>query len=315
MGKQNPGESDKGAKENGSFVDSPFMKVQKEANQHPELRRHLIQKIEELSGAKIVTFFTAFRRRDAMITDDDAEMLESMLAAEHNGGRLLMILNSPGGIAMAAERIVNVCRSYSEDQFEVLVPHMAKSAATMICFGSSLIHMSPTAELGPVDPQVPFWTDGSDPDADEPMWISAEEYVRSYDNLVDRASNGKAKRLEPFIQQLSRYDARYIERLRSIQKLSEDISIRLLGSQMMKGKSARTIRKSIEVFLSQTRTSSHGRMINYKEAMQCGLKIRRLDLQSELWHAAWELFISSDWAVEHAGRSKLLETSNSALHA
>jgi hypothetical protein len=299
----------------GSFADSPFLKVQKEANQHPDLRRHLIQRLEGLTGAKILAFFTSFRKPDAQITDDDAETLESILAAEHNGGRLLMILNSPGGFALAAERIVNVCRSYSGNKFEVLVPHMAKSAATMICFGASLIHMSPTAELGPVDPQVPFWTDGSDPDEDPPLWISAEEYIRSYDCLTDRASNGKAKRLEPFIQQLSRYDARYIERLRSVQKLSEDISLRLLGSQMMKGKSPQTIQKSIEVFLSQTRTSSHGRMINYDEARKCGLNIQLVDLQSELWHTAWELFIRSDWAVEHSSRSKLLETSSSALYA
>jgi hypothetical protein len=315
MSKKKSGDLGNGAKNAGSFADSPFLKVQKEASQHPELRRHLIQRIEELSGAKTVAFFTSFRKREAMVNDTDAEMLESILAAEHKGGKLLMILNSPGGIALAAERIVNVCRAYSGDQFEVLVPHMAKSAATMICFGASLIHMSPTAELGPVDPQVPFWTDGSDPDADEPMWISAEEYVRSYDNLVDRASNGKAKRLEPFIQQLSRFDARYIEHLKSVQQLCEDISVRLLKSQMMKGKSVQTIRKSIEVFLSQARTRSHGRMINHKEAKQCGLNIQVVDLPTELWHTAWELFIRSDWAVEHAGRSKLLETSSSALHA
>jgi hypothetical protein len=41
-------------------------------------------------------------------------------------------------------------------QFEVIVPHMAKSAATLICFGASCIHMGPTAELGPVDPQVKY---------------------------------------------------------------------------------------------------------------------------------------------------------------
>jgi hypothetical protein len=298
----------------GSFADSPFQKVQQEATQHPDLRRHLIEKIEGLTGAKIIAFFTSFRNERAQIEDRDAEILESILAAEHDNGRLLMILNSPGGQALAAERIVNVCRSYTANKFEVLVPHMAKSAATMICFGASLIHMSPTAELGPVDPQVPFYMDGADPDSDPPVWISAEEYIRSYDNLISRASSGKAKRLEPFLQQLSRYDDRHIERLRSVQKLSEDISVRLLSSLMMKGKAERTIRKSIEVFLSQTRTSSHGRMINHDEAKKCGLKVKSVDLKSELWQLVWELFIRADWALEQRGRLKLLETSVSALY-
>ena len=77
-------------------------------------------------------------------------MLESVLEVEHTSGRLVLIVNSPGGQALAAERIVNVCRAYSAGDFEVVVPHMAKSAATMICFGANRIHMSKTAQLGPV---------------------------------------------------------------------------------------------------------------------------------------------------------------------
>ncbi len=309
------GNDDKNGK-TGSFTDSPFIKVQQETNQHPDLRRHLIKKIEEVFGAKIVTFFTLFGSQEAQITDKDAEMFESILAAEHRGGgKIILLINSPGGQGLAAERIVNVCRSYSDNKFEVLVPHMAKSAATMICFGASLIHMSPTAELGPVDPQVPYWMDGSNPANDPPMWISAEEYIRAYDALMDRASNGKAKRLEPFIQQLSRYDSRYVEQLRSFQKLSEDISVRLLSSLMMQGKSEDAIRKAIDVFLSQTRTVSHGHMINHTEAKKCGLNIRIVDLHSELWHTVWELYIRSEYAVEHSRRNKLIETSLSAVSA
>jgi hypothetical protein len=299
----------------GSFMDSPFIKVQKEANQHSDLRRHLIEKIEDLTKAKTITFFSSFSKQASSIIDDDAEMLEGILAAEHKGGKLLMVINSPGGQALAAERIVNVCRSYSNMDFEVLVPHMAKSAATMICFGAALIHMSPTAELGPVDPQVPYWLDGQDPEGDPPRWISAEEYIRSYDTLVTQASNGKVKRLEPFIQQLTRYDARFIEQLRSVQRLSEEISVRLLHSLMMKGKSEKAIKKSIDVFLSQKRTSSHGRMITGAEALTCGLKVKPVDLHSELWRVVWELYVRSEWAVESTRSSKIIETSLSALSA
>ena len=60
---------------------------------------------------------------------------------------------------MTAERIIRVCRAYSNNNFEVLVSKMAKSAATMICFGADKIHMSKTSELGLIDPQVVV-TDG-----------------------------------------------------------------------------------------------------------------------------------------------------------
>jgi hypothetical protein len=294
-----------------SFEDSAFVTVMKETHQHEGVRLALIKKLEDFLSAKVVSYFTSFGNKDAQINNRDAEMLESMLSSEPTDKKIVLFLSSPGGQGMAAERIVNVFRAYSKNRFEVMVPHMAKSAATMICFGSSLIHMSETAELGPVDPQVPYWSKDED---EEPDWISAEEYVRSYDKLVKAASDGKAKRLEPFIQQLARYDDRFIEKLRSAQKLSEDISIRLLKSSMMKTKSSAQIRKCIDVFLTQTRTSSHGRMINHEEAVECGLAVKLIDLHSHLWHTMWELYVRSEWCVNNRC-AKLLETSNTSVSA
>jgi hypothetical protein len=297
------------AKKSGRFKDSPFVRVLKETSQNSDLRQRLIRKVERFYESKVVTFFTSFADQDAQILDDDAEMLESLLSSEGNDTkRLILILNSPGGQALAAERIVNVCKAYS-DQFQVIVPHMAKSAATMICFGADAIRMSPTAELGPVDPQVPFWPGGNQ--ELKPRWISAQEYVRSYDELMESATSGKAKRIEPYLQQLAMYDARYIEQLRSAQMLAEDISIRLLNGSMMKGLSAADVRKKIEVFLAQTATRSHGRMINGNEAKKCGLNVEPISLGSQEWHVIWELYVRSDWAVTHRCR-KIMETSEAA---
>jgi hypothetical protein len=227
-----------------SFMkDGPWVRVQAEIHQGPELRVGLIRTIEQHFDAQAYTFFTSFTDQGAQITDEDAEMLESILAVEHKGGRILLVLSSPGGQALAAERIVNVCRSYSEGEFEVLVPHMAKSAATMICFGASAIHMSRTAELGPVDPQVPYKDDQG-----QWRWISAQEYVRSYNKLFNEARSGEHARIEPYIQQLNRYDSRFVEGLISAQNLSENISVRLLKSGMMASKTEKDIKKAIDVF-------------------------------------------------------------------
>jgi ATP-dependent protease ClpP protease subunit len=293
-----------------TFGDSPFAKVQREVHQAYDLRRPIIRKLEKHFGARVVTMFTSFQRLESQITDDDAEMLESVLSAEHEkGGKLVLVLNSAGGQALAAERIVNVCREYSDHQFEVAVPHMAKSAATMICFGADAIHMSKTAELGPVDPQVPMRDD-----IENPPWISAEEYVRSYTELLEVASSGRKKRIEPYLQQLNRYDARYIEQLRSAQRLSADISRGLLKSGMMAKQTEKVIEKKIEVFLTQAKTSAHGRMINHSAAAACGLVVKIIDLRSDLWNDLWDLFVRSDWSVSHTC-SKLIESGTSSVFA
>ena len=170
---------------------SAFNKLRKETRQAPELRRPLLRKLEKHFSARVYSFFTSYTSDTAQIVDSDAEMLESILAAEHDGGKLVLIVSSPGGQALAAERIVNVCRAYSDNQFEVIVPHMAKSAATMICFGANKIHMSMTAELGPVDPQVRFKDDAGTVRA-----ISAHEYITSYEDLIRDSTSGKSKRIE-----------------------------------------------------------------------------------------------------------------------
>jgi hypothetical protein len=293
------------------FADSAFIKVSKETRQHKSFRLGLIKKLETDFGAKVISFFTSFQTRDAMITDQDAEMLESVLSSEPTDKKIVLVISSPGGMPLASERIANVIRAYSPKPFEVVVPHMAKSAATMICFGAAAIHMSKTAELGPVDPQVPYWTTGEE---EEPDWVSAEEYVRSYDNLIALGIGGKAKRLEPIMLQLSRYDSRFIEKLRSAQKLSEDISVRLLKTSMMKKRSVKSIRRCIDVFLRQTRTRTHGRMINHEEAKACGLNVKLIDLHSPLWHTMWELFVRSDWYVRNIC-NKLIETSKTSVQA
>ena len=286
---------------------SPWARLQAEVQQHPRVRQAIIKKLEKRLEAKVVSFFVSFSHRLALIDDKDAEMIESLLSAEYKGGPLIVVLNSPGGYALAAERIANVCRSYSKGDFEVIVPHMAKSAATMVCFGARKIRMSSTAELGPVDPQVVFEIEPG-----KPRWISAAEYIKSYEQLMDSATSGKAKRIEPFLQQLQKFDARHVQSLKSQQALSRDISVRLLRSGMMEGKKDKEISESIKTFLEQEETKSHGRMINSKEAETCGLKVEVIDLQSPLWNELWELYVRTDWIVDNMVK-KVMETADSSV--
>jgi len=290
------------------ILESPWSRVTEEVGQGWQLRKDLIGKIERRLRGTVIVYFSSFYDEEVMMSDMDAEMIEGILAVEHSGGKIILVLNSAGGSGLAAERIVNVCRSYSDGQFEVIVPHMAKSAATLICFGASRIHMSLTAELGPVDPQVKYKNDATG----EKEWISAQEYVRSYEQLMEKAVSGEAERIETLVQQLVRYDARYIEQLKSAQALSEDISIKLLESGMMSHLTKEKIREKISPFLIQEKAKSHSRMITMTEAKEHGLKINEIKLQSELWNWLWELYIRANWTVSARSR-KILESARSGI--
>lgn len=71
----------------------------------------------------------------------------------HKGGDTLLFLVSPGGKIDSAYMISKVLKEFS-DKLVVVVPRMAKSAATLLSLGADEIHMGSISELGPIDPQI-----------------------------------------------------------------------------------------------------------------------------------------------------------------
>lgn len=236
-----------------------------------------------------------------MIDDQDAVMIEEALHHLNIGSKgLILILNSPGGIGLAAERIINICRSYSHQKFEVLIPNMAKSAATMICFGSNLIHLSKTSELGPIDPQIAI------KEGDNIKRLSVHSIITSYEKLFNDAINANG-RIEPYLQQLSQYDARDIEELRRETELSESIAVKYLKMGMMNTLTEEEIKEKIKPFLSPLESKSHGRPIFIEQAKECGLKVNEINMKGDLWHNIWELFLRCNYVLSR-DIFKLIET-------
>ncbi|HVZ79347.1 MAG TPA: ATP-dependent Clp protease proteolytic subunit [bacterium] len=289
------------------FKDSPFNKLISEVNQAPEIRQGVIREIEKHLKGQVVTFFTSFSKPDVMITDGDAEMLESVLSAETKDKKLYLILNSPGGDILAAERIVNLCRSYFPDGFEVIVPHMAKSAGTIICFGADAIHMSQTSELGPTDPQFLYVDDKGKQQAS-----SAQDYIVSYETLFNEARSGQYPAIQPYMQQLDKYDARLVQEMKVAQLLSRDVAVRLLQKSMMKGKKDDEIIKAIEIFLTQEKSLSHGRMITREDVRATGLNVLDINIRTKEWDCLWELYVRSNWVTGNQC-GKLIESSKTSV--
>lgn len=268
-----------------------FAKVWGETQQHHPTRQHLFEKLGGLLGLPVVTYFTSFRF-PVSVSDDDMDIFMSVLQEMDLSKGLAMLISSPGGDGLAAERILNACRTCSGNgEYLAIVAGKAKSAATMICFGANKIMMGPSSELGPVDPQIIRKEDGN------LKRFSAFNYIKSYENLFDRAVKAKGN-LQPFLQQLARYDEREIQELRSAMDLSEDISVRALSSGMLKGKSNTKIKKDIEVFLNPSAgTKTHGRPIYFDEATKCGLNIEKIKVESDIWKVAYELYVRTDQYV------------------
>jgi len=287
-----------------------FELTQKEVAQHHSLRIPLIEKIKELrDGRLVISFFISFQSRSPL-GPEDANMIEEVLVNSDTSKGVTLLLDAPGGDGLAAERIIQLCKKYSKKDFETIVPARAKSAATMVCLGSDRILMGATSELGPIDPQIPIKF------GDTWQWVAAQHVIRTYDQLMSDAVALTQGNIEPYLQQLAQFNATQIQMLRSATKLSESIAISSLKRGMLKSLNEDEIKTKIKCFTDPDVTLSHGRALSIEHLGDCGLNIEEINLQSELWRNARDLYTRSTFVVDRgeSGR-KLLETLDSSYQA
>ena len=274
----------------------PFIAIQQERMQDLSTRRPLFQKLAKHLKRPIVTFLTSFSH-PVVMEDADAEMLENVLRSEDLSNGVALMISSPGGLPLAAERIIRILRSYSgTKEYWAIVPGKAKSAATMVCFGASKILMGPTSELGPIDPQT----------FSGKQVVSVHHVIDSYQSLFDKASKGN-DRLEPYMQQLARYNETEINHLKHERDLAADIALRCLQTGMLCDLKPKEIEKNMDIFLKPGISKTHGRPIYREEAKNCGLNIEFCDHESDLWNLIYELYIRS-YQLTNSSSPKVIET-------
>lgn len=295
------------AREGGIVSKTIFSQIIDEVTQGHATRKQLYERLEQFLGRPIISYATSFIH-PVSISDDDVDMILEVIQGIDLSNGIAVLISSPGGDGIAAERIINVLREFSgTKEFWAIVPSKAKSAGTMICLGASKILMGPSSELGPVDPQVIRNEDG------QQKLFSVDNYIKSYDELFARAIRAKGN-LQPFLQQLQRYDAREIQEYKSAVDLSEDITVRALQSEMMKGKSQKEIKARMAIFLKPSAgTKSHARPILSSEAEKCGIAVNKMEVKSDLWKNTYELYLRIDKLVSSAAAKCVESKSNSFI--
>lgn len=281
-----------------------YIKVLSELTQHHDSRKKYYERLENIINMPVLSYLTSFRY-PVSIDDQDVVLFEDILQKMDVTKGLALLINSPGGSGESAERIVNICRSNSgTGKFKSIVLGKAKSAATIICFGAEEIIMTETAELGPIDPQVSL----------EDKLYSAYNLIATFEELFDQAIKTQGN-LEPFLQQLQRFDAFDIEKFKSWMALSQDIAIKLLKTGMMSGQSKDQIKKNINKFLIPKETKTHSRPIYANECADCGLNIKIINKveQKSFWKNIYRLYFRLYNVTNNMKITKILENKEISL--
>ena len=127
------------------------------------------------------------------------DVIEDLRKERHE--KLALILNTTGGSAESAEKLVDIIRFHYTD-VTFVVPDFAMSAGTIFCMSGDRIYMDYSSSLGPIDPQV--WNGQ--------QWVPALGYLDKVEELLNKAAQGKLSNAEFLILQnqdlamLSRYE-------------------------------------------------------------------------------------------------------------
>jgi hypothetical protein len=153
-----------------------------------EKRVALIKKLqEERDNSLVISFITGTRKSlDFPIAMDSIrKFFEHLNSISHREPKpkVDLFIHSNGGEGIVPWKLVTLIREYSSE-FNVLVPHRAFSAATLIALGADNIIMHPMGMLGPTDPTVTNPFNPQNPlNPKQLLGISVED-VSAYINLI-----------------------------------------------------------------------------------------------------------------------------------
>ncbi len=300
--------------------DQILAEVQKEVGDvHTQTlkRQGLISKIEERLGSKLLLYVA---KVNYPIDYNDIPIFGSMLAATGEAQNIDLLIQSGGGIGTVSEKMVEMIRQYCKQRFRVIVPNLAKSAATMVALGADQIIMGVTSELGPIDAQVEVRQGGV------PYFISAQSFVDTRDRL-EKLTIDAVKKDEPhhpYVAQLSALNSAFVDHCEKSMNFAKDFATKALASFMLRGKeNASALAQEIANDLSSaSKYFTHGRTISAKAIKTAPplnhLNIEELPMDREEWQLLFELYLRTEIFLDmdnqgNQRKGKLFESANFSM--
>jgi len=257
-------------------------------NSQKRIGTKLIGDLEKERGSKVIVYFTGDRPPfGSRIAEDIVRPLyEHLMNLNFDKGRkaIDLFLYSRGGDVSVPWRIASMVREFCEE-FNVLVPYKAQSAATLLSLGADNIIMGKKAELGPIDPTLVKATIGEG--ALPQQEISVEDvnsflsFVKERANITDQSA--LAQVVGTLVDQISPLALGNVNRQNS--------HIRLVARKLLTSRREKMDEEKINSVI-ETLTEkiySHGHGIGRKEAKDSGLPIIFPDYKTE--NSIWQLYL------------------------
>lgn len=115
----------------------------------------LYKQLEEKRGNPLIVYVTSQRRGagGGMAADVIDQVIDQIEALPNGKEEIDFLIESTGGDGLVSWRAISLLRSVVK-RINILVPHSAFSAATLLSLGGDKIIMGKYGCLGPIDPQI-----------------------------------------------------------------------------------------------------------------------------------------------------------------
>jgi len=270
-------------------------------------RKPIIQRLEkELNGRVIVYTASPFHLFPEIMIQD-IPLFEDLLRSVAGSDVGYLVINSPGGDANVAEKLLLMCRQRFSKGFNVIVPDFAKSAATMIALGSDKIWMGYLAELGPIDPQLRMMPLGE--------VIPARSFIDGLEIIRKKVTEDHDP-VQMYFPMMSQIRPEILAGCYGAMDGARRFAEKWLKSYMLKDDPEQA--EKVAKWLSEGEIyKSHGKVIDFDEAKNVlKLNVEKIDPDSDLWTDVWELYCRSiHWLQQHQGQgaAKLFESESVSL--
>ena len=118
-------------------------------------RIELYKEIEKLRGNPLIVYVTSQRSGASgqMAGDVIDEFIDQIELLDNDLPAVDLLIESTGGDGLTAWRIITLLRAKAK-KVNILIPHSAFSAATILALGADEVVMGRYGSLGPIDPQI-----------------------------------------------------------------------------------------------------------------------------------------------------------------
>lgn len=250
-------------------------------------RKEVIAEIEALRNSRVLSYVTGDRApTPAQIGDDAVRPIYDQLRTMGHVERLDVFLYSRGGAIDVPWRIATALRT-AADEWNILIPFRANSAATLLALGADEIVLGQQGELGPIDPIMSLQRVVPGPGGGQGTAVQDNvnvEDVMAYVKFTrERAGLSDQQALVAGLTKLTdRIDAVTLGSAYRTHSHIRDVARRMLVSRERPA-SEQEMATIIETLAE--RVYAHGHAIGLRDAQQIGLPANGADdaLDAAMW--------------------------------